>query len=92
MLYLIIGISAGIMIALLFVFANSAKRIDIVTKPELDAELTPAQAIRQLQEIKPYFAYKGKTWTALDMAIAAIMANEAIKGEEHRDNGENDIL
>lgn len=80
MLYLIIGISAGIMIALLFVFANSAKRIDIVTKPELDAELTPAQAIRQLQEIKPYFAYKGKTWTALDMAIAAIMANE--KGEE----------
>lgn len=82
MLYLIIGISAGIMIALLFVFANSAKRIDIVTKPELDAELTPAQAIRQLQEIKPYFAYKGKTWTALDMAIAAIMANE--KGEEKK--------
>lgn len=80
MLYLIIGISTGIMIALLFVFANSAKRIDIVKKPELDAELTPAQAIRQLQEIKPYFAYKGKTWTALDMAIAAIMANE--KGEE----------
>ena len=89
-LYLIIGISAGIIITLLFVFANSAKQIDIVKKPQLDAELTPAQAIQQLQEIKPYFAYKGNTWTAL--AIAAIMANEAIKGEEHRDNGENDIL
>lgn len=80
MLYLIIGILAGIMIALL----NSAKQIDIVKKPQLDAELTPAQAIQQLQEIKPYFAYKGKTWTALDMAIAAIMENEAIKGEEKK--------
>ena len=56
------------------------KPVDFVKKPDLDAELSNAQAIRQLQEIKPYFAYKGKTWTALDMAIAAIMANE--KGEE----------
>lgn len=44
-LYLIIGISAGIIITLLFVFANSAKQIDIVKKPQLDAELTPAQLI-----------------------------------------------
>lgn len=38
-------------------------------KPMLDAELTNAQAVQKLQEIKPYYAYKGRTWTALDMAI-----------------------
>ena len=79
------GIFIGLLISFL-IFASiiaagiGNKPVDFVKKPDLDAELSNAQAIRQLQEIKPYFAYKGKTWTALDMAIAAIMANE--KGEE----------
>lgn len=82
----LIGIIAGILISYIFAVAASSKKLDFVKRPDLDAELSNAQAIQQLQEIKPYFAYKGKTWTALDMAIAAI------KGEENRDNGENDIL
>ena len=83
------GIFIGILISFL-IFASiiaagiGNKPVDFVKKPDLDAELSNAQAIQQLQEIKPYFAYKGKTWTALDMAIKAIQ-----KGEE---DGENDIL
>lgn len=45
-------------------------------KPMLDAELTPAQAVQKLQEIKPYYAYKGRTWTALDMAIKKLQEDE----------------
>ena len=48
----------------------------MVKKPVLDAELTPAQAIQKLQEIKPYYAYNGRTWTALDMAIKALQEGE----------------
>lgn len=81
MIYIIIGLIVEIIIACVFVFARSAKQIDIVKKPALDAELTPAQAIQQLQHIKPYFAYKGRTWTALDMAIKAIQG----EAEEWRD-------
>lgn len=83
------GIFIGLLISFL-IFASiiaagiGNKPVDFVKKPDLDAELSNAQAIQQLQEIKPYFAYKGKTWTALDMAIKAIQ-----KGEE---DGENDIL
>lgn len=83
------GIFIGLLISFL-IFASiiaagiGNKPVDFVKKPDLDAELSNAQAIQQLQEIKPYFAYKGKTWTALDMAIKAIQ-----KGE---DDGENDIL
>lgn len=83
------GIFIGLLISFL-IFASiiaagiGNRPVDFVKKPDLDAELSNAQAIQQLQEIKPYFAYKGKTWTALDMAIKAIQ-----KGEE---DGENDIL
>ena len=83
------GIFIGLLISFL-IFASiiaagiGNKPVDFVKKPDLDAELSNEQAIQQLQEIKPYFAYKGKTWTALDMAIKAIQ-----KGEE---DGENDIL
>ena len=83
------GIFIGLLISFL-IFASIIAAgigntpVDFVKKPDLDAELSNAQAIQQLQEIKPYFAYKGKTWTALDMAIKAIQ-----KGEE---DGENDIL
>ncbi len=45
-------------------------------KPMLDAELTNEQAVQKLQEIKPYYAYKGRTWTALDMAIRALQEEE----------------
>lgn len=80
----LIGIIAGILISYIFAVAASSKKLDFVKRPDLDADLSSEQAIQQLQEIKPYFAYKGKTWTALDMAIKAIQ-----KGEE---NGEDDIL
>lgn len=81
---LALGIIFGLLIACIVAVLICDKPDDMVKKPQLDAELTPAQAIQQLQEIKPYFAYKGKTWTALDMAIKAIQ-----KGEE---DGEDDIL
>ena len=79
-----IGVTASFLIIAIAAAISSNKDLDFVKKPDLDAELSNAQAIQQLQEIKPYFAYKGKTWTALDMAIKAIQ-----KGEE---DGENDIL
>ena len=31
---------------------------------------------QKLQEIKPYYAYKGRTWTALDMAIKKLQEEE----------------
>lgn len=82
------GIFIGLLISFVIIAIIAAgignRPVDFVKKPDLDAELSNAQAIQQLQEIKPYFAYKGKTWTALDMAIKAIQ-----KGEE---DGENDIF
>lgn len=82
------GIFIGLLISFLIIAIIAVsignRPVDFVKKPDLDAELSNAQAIQQLQEIKPYFAYKGKTWTALDMAIKAIQ-----KGEE---NGEDDIF
>lgn len=81
------GIFIGLLISFL-IFASiiaagiGNKPVDFVKKPDLDAELTAEQAIQQLQEIKPYFAYKGKTWTALDMGIKAIQQ----EGEENGGN------
>ena len=68
------------MIACIVAVLICDKPDDMVKKPQLDAELTPAQAIHKLQEIKPYYAYKGRTWTALDMAIRALQEGE--DGEE----------
>lgn len=68
---LALGIIFGLLIACI-VAVLIADKPDMVKKPMLDAELTPAQAIQKLQEIKPYYAYKGRTWTALDMAIRAL--------------------
>lgn len=82
---LTIGIFAGI--AIIIAIIISKQPVDYVRKPDLDAELTPEQAIRQLQEIKPYFAYKGRTWTALDMGIKAIQEKE-----DKEANGKNDSI
>lgn len=71
-----IGVTASFLIICLVAAINSNKELDFVKKPDLDAELTNAQAVQQLQEVKPYFAYKGKTWTALDMAIKALQEGE----------------
>ena len=75
---LTLGIIFGLLIACI-VAVLIADKPDMVKKPMLDAELTPAQAIQKLQEIKPYYAYKGRTWTAIDMAI------KALGGEEEED-------
>lgn len=46
------------------------------------ADITPEQAIIKLQEIKAYYAYKGRTWTAIDMAIRALQeGNDESKGD-----------
>lgn len=80
------GIFIGLLISFVIMAIIAAgignKPVDFVKKPDLDAELTAEQAIQQLQEIKPYFAYKGKTWTALDMGIKAIQQ----EGEENGGN------
>ena len=77
---LTLGVIFGLMIACIVAVLIADKPNDLVKKPQLDAELTPAQAIQKLQEIKPYYAYKGRTWTALDMAIRALQEGE--DGEE----------
>lgn len=80
------GIFIGLLISFVIMAIIAAgignRPVDFVKKPDLDAELTAEQAIQQLQEIKPYFAYKGKTWTALDMGIKAIQQ----EGEENGGN------
>ena len=80
------GIFIGLLISFVIIAIIAAgignRPVDFVKKPDLDAELTAEQAIQQLQEIKPYFAYKGKTWTALDMGIKAIQQ----EGEENGGN------
>ena len=79
MIPLTLGVIFGLLIACI-VAVIIADKPDMVKKPQLDAELTPAQAIQKLQEIKPYYAYKGRTWTAIDMAI------KALGGEEEEDD------
>lgn len=77
-----IGLLISFMIMAIIAAGVGNRPVDFVKKPDLDAELTTEQAIQQLQEIKPYFAYKGKTWTALDMGIKAIQQ----EGEENGGN------
>ena len=72
---LVLGIIFGLLIACIAAVLICDKP-DMVKKPQLDAELTNAQAIQKLQEIKPYYAYKGRTWTAIDMAIKALGGEE----------------
>lgn len=79
---LALGIIFGLLIACIIAVLICDKP-DMVKKPQLDAELTNAQAIQKLQEIKPYYAYKGRTWTAIDMAIKALGGEEE-EGEEDR--------
>ena len=76
---LALGIIFGLLIACIVAVIIADKPNDMVKKPMMDAELTPAQAVFKLQEIKPYYAYKGRTWTTLDMAIKAL-------GEEEEDD------
>lgn len=73
---LTLGVIFGLLIACIVVVIIADKPNDMVKKPMLDAELTSAQAIQKLQEIKPYYAYKGRTWTAIDMAIHALEVEE----------------
>ena len=75
MIPLTLGVIFGLLIACI-VAVIIADKPDMVKKPQLDAELTPAQAIQKLQEIKPYYAYKGRTWTAIDMALKALGGEE----------------
>lgn len=72
---LALGIIFGLLIACI-VAVLICDKPDMAKKPQLDAELTNAQAIQKLQEIKPYYAYKGRTWTAIDMAIKALGGEE----------------
>ena len=72
---LTLGVIFGLLIACI-VAVIIADKPDMVKKPQLDAELTNEQAIQKLQEIKPYYAYKGRTWTAIDMAIKALGGEE----------------
>ena len=73
---LALGVIFGLLIACIVAVIIADKPNDMVKKPMMDAELTPAQAIQKLQEIKPYYAYKGRTWTAIDMAIKALGGEE----------------
>ena len=78
---LTLGVIFGLLIACI-VAVLIADKPDMVKKPQLDAELTNAQAIQKLQEIKPYYAYKGRTWTAIDMAIKALGGEEDGKEDQ----------
>ena len=71
-----LGMIFGLFLACIIAVIIADKPDDMVKKPVLDAELTPAQAIQKLQEIKPYYAYNGRTWTALDMSIKALQEGE----------------
>ena len=86
MIPLALGVIFGLLIACIVAVIIADKPNDMVKKPQLDAELTPAQAIQKLQEIKPYYAYKGRTWTAIDMAI------KALGGEEEEDGKEDQMV
>lgn len=77
MIPLALGVIFGLLIACIVAVLICDKPNDMINKPQLDAELTPAQAIQKLQEIKPYYAYKGRTWTAIDMAIKALGGDNA---------------
>ena len=78
---LTLGVIFGLLIACI-VAVIICDKPDMVKKPQLDAELTNAQAIQKLQEIKPYYAYKGRTWTAIDMAIKALGGEEDGKEDQ----------
>ena len=71
-----LGMIFGLFLACIIAVIICDNPDDMVKKSMLDAELTPAQAVQKLQEIKPYYAYKGRTWTALDMAIRALQGEE----------------
>lgn len=73
---LALGVIFGLLIACIVAVIIADKPDDQVKKPMHDAELTNAQAIQKLQEIKPYYAYKGRTWTALDMAIKKLQEED----------------
>ena len=73
---LALGVIFGLLIACIVAVIIADKPNDMVKKPMMDAELTNEQAIQKLQEIKPYYAYKGRTWTAIDMAIKALGGEE----------------
>ena len=78
---LALGVIFGLLIACIIAVLIADKPDDMVKKPMLDAELTNAQAIQKLQEIKPYYAYKGRTWTAIDMAIKKLQEDEEYESE-----------
>lgn len=71
-LTMLTGVFLGIAITCILAVIICDKPDDKVKKPLLDAELTNKQAIQKLEEIKPYYNYKGRTWTALDMAVKAL--------------------
>ena len=79
---LALGVIFGLLIACIVAVLIADKPDDMVKKPMLDAELTNEQAVQKLQEIKPYYAYKGRTWTAIDMAIRALQeGNDESEGD-----------
>ena len=73
---LALGVIFGLLIACIVAVIIADQPNDMVKKPMMDAELTNEQAIQKLPEIKPYYAYKGRTWTAIDMAIKALGREE----------------
>ena len=82
-LTMLTGVFLGIAITCILAVIICDKPDDKVKKPLLDAELTNKQAVQKLEEIKPYYNYKGRTWTALDMAVKALQEKEG--------NAENEI-
>lgn len=79
-LTMLTGIFLGIAITCILAVIICDKPDDKVKKPLLDAELTNKQAVQKLEEIKPYYNYKGRTWTALDMAVKALKEKEGYHG------------
>lgn len=75
-------ITTIVIVIIIVIFAVCSIKDDIAPHP-----LSRAEAIQHLQEIKPYYTYKGATWTALDMAIKAIQ-----REEEQKEHGAHDIL
>lgn len=81
-LTMLTGVFLGIAFTCILAVIICDKPDDKVKKPLLDAELTNKQAIQKLEEIKPYYNYKGRTWTALDMGVKALQEKEGEKYHE----------
>jgi uncharacterized membrane protein (GlpM family) len=71
-----VKVIVGAILGALIVLIIAVIALDRDVETEEPKPLTKEQAVKRLQSIKPYYAYGGRTWTAIDMAIRALGGEE----------------